>query len=84
MFDLAILQLGEDNHALPSTATYSLQNPKRARSSVERQDIYDLANCANDADGESDARFEEPLPKKRRRSRRRVLRVGAQNSALEG
>ncbi len=81
--ELKILRLGEDTHLLPLSTAYSPSSPTRAKSSVERQDIYGFEHYLNDADGESDADFEEPLPKKRRRSNRRMARVKARKAALE-
>lgn len=83
--DLEILHLGEDNHFSSSPTVYSQSSPKRFRSphSVESDNNYIFGHCANDADGESDADFEEPLPKKRRRTSRRIPSVEAQSAALK-
>jgi hypothetical protein len=81
--DLENVHLGKASHFSPSTTAHSPPSSKRARSSVERENIYEFGHFANDADGESDADSEESLPKKRRRTSRRIPTVEARSAALK-
>jgi hypothetical protein len=77
--DLEILHLGEDNRISLSASSQS--SPKRARS-ADQDDEEGLGLFANDADGESEGRSEEPLPK-RRRSERQMPAVETRIAALQ-
>jgi hypothetical protein len=80
---LEILHLGKDSHFSPCTTAHSPPISKRARSSIEQENIYEFGHFANDADGEGDADSEASLPKKRRRTSSRVPSVQARSAALK-
>jgi hypothetical protein len=83
--DLEILHLRGDKHFSPSPTVHSQSSPKRFKSphSVESDNNDIFGHFANDAHGESDVGFEEPLPKKRRQTSRRIPSVEARSAALQ-
>lgn len=79
--DREILHLGEETHGV-SDSKSPPGSPKRARSQDEA-DEYELALYGDDADGESDEELQTHLPKKRRRTGRRIPSVEARSAALQ-